>query len=510
MSDLHVGLWKLLRSAGIVLLSTVLSRGIAFGAEVAIVRALSPSAFGTVAVAYTLALVVSRLSLLGVPQGVTRFVSDSNGDKDEQTVAKHGLLLVTPVAVLASASFFLFPARVGALLNSDGATRSLVFFAPFVLAFPLARVAIAVLRAHENTIPAMLSKDLVPRVAGLFLFVGLATAGADEFGAVVYWASLPLVSLALAAYYLGRDLGGGVLGGAVDQSSLRKLWSFSWPLAASSSLIILFSNMDVLMIEYFLTSESVGYYRSVQPLRQVTEFVLSSFVFLYLPLATDYHSAGERDRLVAFYKTSTKWVTILTLPIVLVFVVFADSIISVLYTSTYSPASTVLSVLVGGLFFNVLVGPNGATAKAIGRPRIDLASAGAGFAINLALNIVLIPRYGIVGAAVATVIGYVTFNLVEVLLIRRRIGSLPFSLNQLKPLVPTTAVALGLGWYLGGPVGPLGLAGIGALLSLCHLCVVLVTRSVDENDREVIELIETELGRRIPYARSLVDRFSSG
>jgi O-antigen/teichoic acid export membrane protein len=511
VSELRGALGKLLKSAGIVFAGTVLARGFALGAEVAIIRSLSPGVFGTIAVAYTVALVLARLSLLGVPQGVTRFVAADDAVENQRAVVKHGLVLVAPVAVLAGGSLLVFPDRIGDLLNSRNVAPYLAFFALFVVVFPVTRVAIAVLRARGETARAVLSKDLLSRVGGLLLFAGAASVGAARTGAVAYWVSLPLISLAVATYFLGRGLGvGDVLSTTVDRSSLRDLWSFSWPLALSSSLILLFSNMDVLMIEFFSTAEAVGYYRSVRPLRQVTEFVLTSFVFLYLPLATRYFSNDRVDALAAFYKTSTKWVTSLTLPLVLVFAVFAEAVVVAFYGPTYLPAAGALTVLVGGLFFNVLVGPNGATAKAIDRPRIDLGAAVVGFLVNFGLNVALIPRFGIVGAAAATVLGYVTFNVVEVALIYRVIGSLPFSANQLKPLVPTVAVALLLERAVGQTPGLPGLVAIGAFLSLFHLGSMLATGSVDRNDLDVIRQVEGRLGREIPYLRRVVDRFSDG
>ncbi|WP_175454500.1 flippase [Halopelagius longus] len=511
MSKTQGSLTKLLKSAGIVFVSTVVARGLALGAEVFIIRSLSPDVFGTIAVAYTVALVLGRLSLFGVPAGVTRFISDESSEEEQWTVVKHGLLIVAPLTVTASLVLIVFPASFGELMNSEGIKQYLTVFALFVVAFPISRVIIAVLRARGETLYAGLSKDLLSRAGGIVLFAGLASVGITEVGAVAYWVSLPIISMVSSVYLLNRRLSvSGVLKSTIDWSSLRDLWSFSWPLAFSSSLLLFFSNMDVLMIEYFLASEAVGYYRSIQPLRQVTGFVLSSFTFLYLPLATQYFSNGDFDTLAEFYKVTTKWITALTLPLVLVFSVFAADIVKVFFGPAYLPVSEVLSVLVGGLFFNVLVGPNGATAKAIDRPRIELVSAAVGFVVNLGLNIILIPRYGIMGAAVATVAGFVTYNTMEITFIRRSIGCLPFSANQLKPLAPTVGAALLLKWFFGGSVGFAGLIAIGMFLSAFHLVSMLVTRSIDENDIDLVRRLEENLGREIPYIRGALNRFSKG
>lgn len=500
---------KLLRSAAIVFFATVLARGLALGAEIIIIRSLSPSQFGTIAVAYTIALVLGRLALFGVPQGVTRYISEDVTDPNQRSVTKHGLLIVGPIAIIASTFLLLFPTQIGAVLNNDGIAQYLVFFVPFVLVFPLARVAIAVLRARGETVPAVLSKDLLSRIGGLALFVTFAAAGAAQLGAVAYWVVLPFISLVASMYFVHRELGvSDVLMEAVDRSSLYDLWSFSWPLALSSSLILFFSNMDLLMIEYFLTSEAAGYYRSVKPLRQITEFVLTSFIFLYMPLATQYFANGEIELLSKFYKTATKLITSLTLPLVVVFTVFADTAVTTFFGPEYLSASAVLAILVGGLFFNVLVGPNGAMAKAIDRPRIELFASAIGFVVNFGLNVLLIPLYGIAGAATSTVVGYVTYNTVEVALIYRTIGSLPFSINQLKPLIPTVLAGVLLRELLGHDFGLPRLVAIGVFLSGFHLISMIFTRSFDEDDLDMVRQVETKIDREIPYLRDVIDRFS--
>jgi O-antigen/teichoic acid export membrane protein len=482
---------------------------LALGAEIAIVRSLTPTVYGTIAVGYTIALILARLGQFGIPQGVTRFISEDVTDTRQRSVTKHGLIIVTPAAVFFSLPLLLFPTRVGEIMNNDDVAQYLTYFAVFVIVFPITRVAIAVLRARGETMSAVLSKDLLSRVGGLALFAALAGIGIAQYGAVAYWVSLPLVSLVFTTYFINRGLDvGEIVSVQTDWEAVRKLWSFSWPLALSSSLVLFLSYMDILMIEFFLSSSATGYYRSVQPLRQVTGFVLNSFTFLYMPLATQYFSNDDIESLSEFYKTATKWITTLTLPLVLVFSVFSVDVVRTFFGPSYIPAAVPLAVLVAGLFFNVLVGPNGATAKAINQPRFEMYSAAIGFVINFVLNVLLIPRYGIVGAAVATVIGYISYNTIEIALIYSSIRSLPFSVNQIKPLIPTVVVSLVLEQAISGTVGIIGLFTIGIFLSATHLCSVLLTRSLDGNDIKLILQVEGKTGREFYHLRGILNRFS--
>ncbi|MDS0300240.1 flippase [Halogeometricum sp. S1BR25-6] len=505
MSGIQDSLSKLFRSAGIVFLSTISTQILALSAEIFIVRSLSPEEYGTIAVAYTTALIAGRLSLFGIPEGITRFISDTSAYREKTSITKQGFVMITPIAIITSSLFLIFPSQIGNLLNNNEVNDYLVFFSVYAFLFPISRIIISVLRARGETFHAVLSKDLFPRVGGLIFFFTILFLGVAEIGAVAYWVSLPLISFVIGLYFLSAALNlGEVAKASVEWSTIRSIWSFSWPLALSSSLIVVFSNIDVMMIEYFLTSESTGHYRSVQPLRQVTEFVLSSFIFLYLPLATEYFSQGENEKLIQLYKSTTKWATELTLPLILVFSVFSADLVRIFFGPEYLPASDALSVLVAGLFFNVLVGPNGATAKAINRPRVDMVSAAVGFVVNILLNLLLIPRSGILGAAIATVIGYVTYNMMEVFLIYVQIGKLPFSINQIKPIPLTVGCAVLVERSV-GEIGIISIFLIGVLISAIHVVSIILTKSVDKNDTIVINSVEERIGRELPIVHDLIN-----
>jgi O-antigen/teichoic acid export membrane protein len=329
-----------------------------------------------------------------------------------------------------------------------------------------------------------LTKDIVPRSVAIVVFLGFAYVQRPFDGAIAYWLVVPLTTAALALLFLSRNLPADTFRARLpDVDVARELWSFSWPLAVGTSLILLMSNLDVLMIGYFLQSDDVGFYRSVQPLRQITQFVLQSFVFLFLPLATSFYSRGDFDQLRTLYTTASKWVAVLTLPFVLVFSLFSEDVVRVFFGVEYLPSAPALSILTAGLFFNALVGPNGAMIKALDQSKLEMYAAGVGVVVNIVLNVVLIPQFGIVGAAVATVVGYVAFNIVEVSAIYWVSGAHPFSLNTLKPLVLTTVVGIGLARITSAlSLNLPALIGIGILLLIVQAGAIVATRSLDEAD----------------------------
>jgi len=500
VSSLIESLDDLVRSAGVVFAGSIVGRVLALLGEALVVRALPPATYGAVVLAFTVAAAVATLAQLGVPDGVTRLMAAADGEDAAGRVAVAGVLLTTLGGVAAAAVVWAGRVSVASAMGERRVAGLVVLFLPYLVLFPVSRVVVGILRSRKRTKLAVLARNLVARVGALVAF-GLG------LWLVVYWLAAPallLVVAVVAAIAGGRR--GALTGFVPETATVRRLWQFSWPLALSSTVFLFLANMDVLLVGYFLESSSVGHYRAVQPLRQVTTFVAGSFTFLFLPIATEYVADDRFGDLDDLYKVSTKWIASATLPAVLVFTLFAPAVVLALFGAAYLPGAPALAVLTAGLYARALTGLNGDVVKAIDRPRIELFAATAAVVVNLALDLVLIPSYGIVGAAVGTAVGYLLYNLLEVAAVYWAGGSHPFDVDTVKPLVPTTGLAVALRVVLGA-AGPsfIALVAVGAVLLAVQPLSVLMTRSLAPEDRVFLDVLEAELGRSFPRLRAVVE-----
>jgi stage V sporulation protein B len=506
VSSIADSLGGLVKSAGIMLAGTVMANILGILAEIFIPRALAPSVYGQLGLAYGIVSAVSSLAILGIPNGVTRFLSEEESAHKRPDVLQSGYAISLAGTATAGGVIYLARFEIAALMDDPAVAPLLVAFIPYLLAFPIAKVSVGVLRAEERTTVAILAQKVGPRVLGLALVVGLIAADQPVAGAISYWLSFSIVGALLALYFVRQHIGfGSLVARLPNRETFRELWSFSWPLAAGASLHIMLANVDIVMLGYFLDSASVGYYRSIQPLKQVIFFFSSSFAFLFMPLATKHYSQGDFTGLDALYTVTTKWIVSLTFPAVLLFTLFSPDVIRLFFGTAYLPAAPALSVLMAGLFYRVLVGLDGDMVKAIDRPRVEFYSAIAGVVVDVMLNAALIPRFGIVGAAFGTVVGYFVYNTVEVVVIYRAVESYPFSAAAFKPLVPTTLVGVGLlALASQRTLGLLAIAGIGIVLYAAQFVSMILTRSFTDTDLLLIEQFETRFGLDLSWLTALI------
>jgi O-antigen/teichoic acid export membrane protein len=260
---------------------------------------------------------------------------------------------------------------------------------------------------------------------------------------------------------------------------------------------MLLSTLDVLMIGVFATSSEVGFYRAIQPLRQSTTFVLSAFSFAFLPLATRRFSDGQLDSLEQLFTTSTKWVVTATLPLVLLFVCYAESVVELLFGAAYAQAAPALAVLTAGLFFRALTGLDGDLIKAIDRPRVELWTAAVGVGVNVVVNLWAIPRFGIVGAAIGTAVGYGVYNALELIVIYRAVGVHPFSKATTGIVFITVLVALVVRLVTGSGVGVVTLVVAGGAIGLSAVGSLLLVGDLSAAEIQALRQLERRTGVRL-------------
>lgn len=507
MSSIKESFSDLMKSAAIIFIATSSARALGLFGEILIVRSLNPKTYGHLALAYTIIVVVSQLSLFGVPAGVTRLMSANDDTATRRGFLISGYWIIATITIAMALTVFGTRSYIAAFLNDERLVDLIPLFIPYLLIYPVAMVSFAALRSQKRSIGALASRYLGPRLASVSVLILALTFGIKTILLpALYWVSFPLFIFIGTTFVTHKSLN-FQLGFSKYPSFDRiiKLFNFSWPLAISSVIFLLMARLDILMIGFFLESQQVGFYRAIQPLRQITEFTLVSFTFIFLPLATEKYSSNLISELEELYTVSTKWIAAITFPFVLVLSLFSKDLIIVLFGEQYLPAASAMTILISGLYIRALVGLNGDIVKAIHRPKIELFAGGIGVFVNFVLNLYLIRGFGITGAAFGTVMGYAAYNIIEVCAIYHYTKITPFSLDNFKPLIVTGVVAVGIRVLLSDvSLQFLGLVVIGIFFILVQTGSIVLTRSLNKADVFLIENIEKRTGKDLRWLKSFI------
>ncbi len=186
----------------------------------------------------------------------------------------------------------------------------------------------------------------------------------------------------------------------------KYLFKESWPLVLTAVFIMIYHRIDQLMLFQMKGDEAVGYYSAAVGLPEALAIFPSAFMTSVFPLMSRYFQTS-RQSLVQAYTLSFKYMLMLIIPIAVGTTLLSSSLISLIYGESFLPSAPALSILIwsevfvfyGLIHYEILISTN--------KQRVYFLFASIGAVVNVTLNLILIPRYGIVGASIATLISYI-------------------------------------------------------------------------------------------------------
>ena len=245
-----------------------------------------------------------------------------------------------------------------------------------------------------------------------------------------------------------------------DTVAWRALFRAGLPMAASALLIEIYVRVDQVMLEFLYSTEAVGLYSAASRLTTLAQLPANVAFGAFFPAVAA--ALGSMDLM----RERGRMLARVLLPVGLVIAAagpwLARDAIVFVNGAAYAPAATALGWLLvnaGVIHVNVAIGIP-MMAWDLQKPYMWAVLAGA--VVNVALNSVLIPPFGMVGAAAATLSAQSTVLVLICRLYHRATGELPFS--AVLPSLAVAAVAAGVaaaGAWLGGPIlvtGPLVVA----------------------------------------------------
>jgi PST family polysaccharide transporter len=217
----------------------------------------------------------------------------------------------------------------------------------------------------------------------------------------------------LLLYFYNKKVSDSIFEWKIKIATIKNLLKDSWPLMLSGVAVVIYMKIDQVMIGNMLGEKELGIYSSAVKLSEAWYFVpmiIASSVFPSILKARKKNKELYLKRIQMLYDFFT-WFTI---SVALIITFLAPFIINLLYGSEYSSASTVLSIHIWAGVFVFLGVASSNYLIAENLTKITFYRTSVGTLTNIILNIILIPLYGIIGSAIATLISYIlaTFSII--------------------------------------------------------------------------------------------------
>lgn len=420
------GIRRLLRSGGVNFVGMALRLGLSFVVTLFAARHLGKSSYGAVSVGTTILTAVSTLTMLGLGQGVGSYLPRYDAPEKRRGILVSAFTIVMPLSLAVGVGIALFAEPLAANVFDDTSLTPIIQVCALgIPAANLAQLAVSAIRGKKQTLPKVIIDDIVLPGSRTLMVLVFVVLGAGALAIASAYPLSFLLSAILGFYYLVKYTS---LFSNVDPSTMRtELLAYSLPLWISAGMSIIYSGFDTFILAYFSETAAVGIYKVVYPLSYHLSIVLVSLSYIVLPMFSELYSNNNVDEMRSYYQSVSSWIFLGTLPVFAVFVLFPGSIIRLLFGAEYVSGRTALRVLTFGFFFHSVIGPNAEVLKAVNEPRLVMIDDALSAVLNLVLNLILVPRYSYLGAAVATVISYTFLNVAYSYQLYRKTAIHPFS-----------------------------------------------------------------------------------
>jgi O-antigen/teichoic acid export membrane protein len=427
-ADGHPMTRKHVRGSSLLLVGRGLGLLLNFATQVVVVRYLTIAEFGAFAYAFSIVVVLTKASELGLGKGLSRFLPIYHEHQDYPRLFGTLLLGIGCVwgvgVTLALAVVAFQHLLLGSLIHSDLSLNVL-----------LVMVALTPLQALE---------DVMEKLFAVFAGARSVFFRRHLVGPLLRFAAvLALVLYNSNVYVLaGAYVAAGVMGAVISLSMFirilrrqkllrhfewravrvpaREVLGFSLPLLSSDLVFLLRAALVVFFLEFFHGGAAVAAFRAVFPVARLNLVVFDSFKTLFVPTAARLFSRHDVRGINDLYWRNATWLAVLTFPIFMATCLLAKPTTLLLFGSRYAESAPILAVLSLGCFVNVVFGFSTLLLRVHGNVRaivsIDLSSA----VLALTANLILIPRFGAMGGALATCSTLALQNvLYQILLVQR-------------------------------------------------------------------------------------------
>ena len=467
------------RNAAVRLGAEVLTKLTSVVLYAVMARKLGQEGFG----AFTFALSLSMLLIIfagpGTSDILTREVARDRGSLPQIFWSAIGVKCALGLVAVCAAVLI---ATVGDY--SSAVIWAVLLLSASLLLDTLSKTLQATFTAYDDQRP-IAKALLLQRVATTVLGLAVLAAG----GGLVAISAVFAVCGVLAPAYLFRELirFRGWIPITLSVAAARSLYVVAFPLGVSAVFTTVLARVDAVILSWLKPDAVVGLYGAAYRLLDSTLFLSWTFVSALMPTL----SRGGDGQTAAF-GTGAKVLLAVLMPIGLLFALFAEPIMRIVYGAGYTDGATALRLLGGTAVLYGLSHLGQTTLVAQDRQKTIPWVTGVVAIENVSLNFALIPAYSLDGAAFAMTISELTRATVCFVLARRGLGAISL------PRILTGPLAAGLAmvgiWALGLP----GLVGLVlALLAYAGILYAVESRLYPGDMEQLKDMV---LRRRRPVA----------
>ena len=391
----------LLRASGIVLM---------FLLSLFLTNSFSAEIVGQYDFVRSFLMILSGASLLGTNQAIIYYSGILTSKKSFGSIKsiyfKMNFLILIACAILYAPLLVIDKEVINQIFNKQGAYELVSLSLQGLVFYSITMLNIDTIRALKHTLISEGFRNIF-RYTPFFIFsiiLYIIDSPEDLVSWFIYsFVVIFVISTAVVYFFLFNK---NFPKSAAHNFSSTEILRASYPMALSAISYFLMQSTDVLFISAYDTFESVAYYSIAVKLATVTALALISVNIVIAPKIASIYNDKNFYQLKLILKKATRMNVVISLPIIIILLFFSEYVLST-FGSNYILAKNALWILLIAQFFNSITGPSALYLNMTGRQKKLNVILVISLLINVVLNIILVPDFGMLGAAISTTTSFV-------------------------------------------------------------------------------------------------------
>ena len=411
VSSCDVAARKLIRGSSLLLAGRIIAIVLNFVGQVITVRCLLRADYGAFAYGISIASMGASIAVFGLGRALNRFAPMFHERREFGRMAGAIVLAIGCVTGIGIGVVLLVVGVggcIGSTLIHDPRTVSLLMI--LILLTPLRAldsIFEEIFAALANSRALFFRRHLVGPLLKLAALLPMLMFGSDArvlavayigggilgtcCSAVVLWSLLKQANL---LKYFRRDK---------IEVPTRQMLGFSFGLLSADLLVIVRTSLVTLMLEFHTGALGVAAFRAVLPVAELNTFVAESFRMLFSPVISRLFARGEASSIDRVFCRTMSWIAVATFPLFLSCICLTDFLTVTLFGDDYANSASILRLLSVGFYVSAVVSFNYEVLKAHGHIGRMFLTDFLTVIVAILLNLWLVPRWGAMGGAAATV-----------------------------------------------------------------------------------------------------------
>lgn len=495
------------RGSLLTFIGTLVDKGFSFIIRVIVAHFFGAAYFGILVIGMMVSEFTLIFASIGLPRGGMRFLSVAIGSKNLTEIPKiFGTALLVPffISLILSLALFLLSDTLSIAWFHN--TELIPVFRVLALSIPFAvivKVGLELSRGFNTTKYSVFIENLfmpVINIISFFLFYLLYS----NFNSILYAIiSAYILSAIVILLLLQRQLR-HLMGPLWDRMRFikesfilkgnMKYIAYSIPLFLTGFNWLAMNSVDIFMLGRYLDETYVGVYAAASLFASsfLSSLLIGSLNSILGPLVATQYGENAPDKIGYLYVTTTRWIFCISIAFSVFAVIARREIMLIFGKDFIIDGPAVLFILLMGNMVNCLTGGVGFILSMTGHQKKELATNSIALMLNVILNLLLIPRYGILGAAVAMSSSQILVNALRVMLVYKIFKVQPFTMKLLRLfIVGTGLVLLSFVLKIFLPI----IEDYNIFFAIISLFIIIVAIRVTGLEKEDIEVIRNLAGK---------------